>query len=159
MLLRPGQPVVSAGSRERAGRLTLRLYGSVDPIAKRARRVTVALRVSAPGARTTVLRHVHVPVVRRAAPPVPPPLDVRARRSGHDVIVTWRTAIPARHITFGVGAVDRDSLPLAGRSVLGRGRRAFRVRLRRAAAAARRVIVSASGPGGRQSRRVTVRIV
>jgi hypothetical protein len=81
---------------------------------------------------------------------------VRVRRSGRDLIVTWRTAFPARAITFAVAALGpRDSV--AGeRELGGRGRRAFRVRLR-VTGTVRRVDVVAYTFGG-HSKRTTVRV-
>ena len=53
------------------------------------------------------------------------PLDVRVRRRGDRVIVTWRTARPARSQFFVVGEGNGDV-----EIVRGRGRRRFRVVLR-----------------------------
>jgi hypothetical protein len=97
-----------------------------------------------------------VPITLRPSLPVPKPLDVRVRRDGDDLVVTWHTASPARRTTFAVYASDRgDEVPLAFGRARGRGRRSFSVRLRDAARA-RRVMVVASGESDRRPRHVTV---
>jgi hypothetical protein len=69
-------------------------------------------------------------VRRRRTRPLPSILDPGARRSGGRIVVTWRTAVPARRVTF-------YALPSRGRSgaigiaaVSGGGRTRHRVVLR-----------------------------
>jgi hypothetical protein len=88
---------------------------------------------TAPGGRLRSSVSRHVRIVQRPAPPVPVPLDVEARRDGRSVVVTWRTAFPARRCTFAVfaGPTRRAERDVAGvDGVRGRGRTRFRTRLR-----------------------------
>jgi hypothetical protein len=75
----------------------------------------------------------HIRLIKRAAPPVPAPLDIAARRHGRSVVVSWRTAFPARRCFFfvfaGPSRHPRTDVSAVD-SVRGRGRSHFRVRLR-----------------------------
>ncbi len=149
-------PTAKVASRASAGVLTLRMYG-LESLSRRTTHVGVTLRYGAPGSRASATLHVNVPVRVVRSPPVPAPVDVRARRSGDDVIVSWRASFAAPRAVFVVLALDRRRLPVASRGIASRGRRSFRVTLRDAAAA-RTVTVIASGHGDRRDRRKTVRI-
>ena len=116
----------------------------------------VELTAATPGSRATRTLHVRVPVTLRREPPVPKPLDVHVKKDGHDLIVTWRTAFAARRITFAVAAFEGGT-PLDSRSAAGAGKRAFRVRLAKAAHADQ-VIVSAFGASGQSDREARVRV-
>jgi len=142
-------------SRASAGRLTLKIVG-FGLLTRRTTRVAITLRASAPGARTSRTQRIRVPLRVRPSPPLPPLLDVRVRRSGDDLVVTWRTSFVARRAVFDVVAVGSDDV-LATRDVRPRGRRSFRVTLR-GAAAAHRVIVTAFGGSDVPPRHKTVDI-
>jgi hypothetical protein len=120
-------------------------------------RIDVVLTAATPGARSTVVRHLRVPVTIRPSPPVPEPLDVRARRDGADLVVSWRTAFPARHTRFLISANGKGVPPLASRGLDGRGRRSFRVRLK-GAARARSVSVFAYTGSDQEPQRTTVHV-
>ena len=114
----------------RAGRsVRLRLGDGQPP---RNRRARVVVTATAPGGRLRSSVSRHVRIIQRPAPPVPVPLDVEARRDGRSVVVTWRTAFPARRCTFAVFAAPtrRAERDVAGiEAVRGRGRTRFRTRL------------------------------
>ncbi len=150
--------VVAVGSLRGAGQLRLRLHPFGSPLAPpQARHVTVTLRAGAPGARTTVTRRVVVPVTVGRSPPVPALLDVRARRDGKDLVVTWRTASAARDVGFSVAAFGAAQAPLATAFRSGGAALAYRVRMR-GAARARKVILTAFGGFDRTPRQTTVRV-
>lgn len=85
----------------------------------------------APNGRTFVSRAVPIELRRKPLRPLPRLLDLRAVRRGRSVVVTWQTDRPARRVRF--EAVQqlsrRRGVPITPKSVLGRGRRSFRVRL------------------------------
>jgi hypothetical protein len=85
----------------------------------------------APNGRRFASRSVPVELRRKPLRPLPRLLDVRAVRRGGGVDVTWQTARPATRIRFEiVGQLSRrGDDPFLEESVLGRGRRRFRVRL------------------------------
>ena len=93
----------------------------------------VTILVTAPGGTRTARTVLAVPVRRRPIPPFQRPLDVRARRTGDAVVVTWRTAGPARRTHFqaftrsGRGAGPARTSTSAVRR--GRGRQRFRMRV------------------------------
>jgi hypothetical protein len=119
--------------------------------------VPVTLTVATPGSRASATRHVRVPVTWRRSLPVPKPLDLRVKKDGGDLIVTWRTAFAARRTLFAVRADGKGVLPLASKGVNGAGKRSFRVRLKDAAQA-RRVGVIAYGESDRRPRTASVRL-
>ncbi|MET0686701.1 MAG: hypothetical protein ABW060_15385 [Solirubrobacteraceae bacterium] len=146
---RIGTPSVGVGGRIGAGAVVLRVRRYSDAnLARRSGRVPVSLDVAAPGGVRTAERRVRLEVARRPLPPLRPPADLRARRHGDDVIVTWRTAGPARRTSFyvtssasGKGTPGRRS---AAEIVAGRGRTRFSARLRDVPAGHRHVAVIAS---------------
>ncbi|HWM10597.1 MAG TPA: hypothetical protein VNO82_14690, partial [Solirubrobacteraceae bacterium] len=98
-------------------------------------RVRVLVQASAPGGEQTTARTRRVTVTTLRSPPLREPLQVKARRAGDDIVVTWRTAKPARRQRiFVIGnnfrAADGGFDPTAYEPVNGGGRRRFRVRLR-----------------------------
>jgi hypothetical protein len=140
-------------SRAIAGSLTLKLEAA--PVVHGF--VPIDLEVATPGSRASATRHVRVPVTLRRSLPVPKPLDLRVKRDGRDLIVTWRTAFAARRTLFRAAAEGKGILTLASEGVDGAGKRAFRVRLKDAAQA-RRVSVTAYGESDREPRTATVRL-
>lgn len=113
----------------RAGRsVSLRLGDG----ARGNRRARVVVTATAPGGRLRSSVSRHVRVIQRPAPPVPVPLDVEARRDGRSVVVTWRTAFPARRCWYSAFAGPTHPLrdPAGVDSVRGRGRTRFRLRVR-----------------------------
>lgn len=149
-------PGLQVASRSSAGRLTLRMYG-FELLRNHPRRVRVTLRWAAPGSRASATKVVRVPVKVLPSPPLPAPVDVRARRSGTDVIVTWRASFAARAGVFVVSASRGRNDLVASRAVKARGRRSFRLTLRNAAAA-RTVTVTAYGATDQHTRAKTVRL-
>jgi hypothetical protein len=106
-------------------------------------------------------------VIRRPPFPVPAPLDVRVVRRGRSIVVSWRTASPARRAYYGVIGLRLRRLTVASLSdpgafgsVQGRGRTRFTVRLRpRHPAKVHWVAVySVSRDRGHAPRRVLVRV-
>jgi hypothetical protein len=150
---RSGPMVFAVRSRATAGPLTLTL--DYAPVVRGV--ATVELTAATPGSRATRTLHVRVPVTRRPSPPVPMPLDLRVKKDGRDLIVSWRTAFAAQHTMFAVSAEGDGGLSLPGAGVNGNGKRSFRVRLKDAARA-RRVEVTAFGAGDRRPRTATVRL-
>ena len=99
------------------------------------RRVRVVVRATAPGGHEARERSFLLPVVGLPPLPLRRPLDVAARRDGDAIVVTWRTAKPARRQLFIVigavrGAPDGGFDPSAYALRPGHGRTRFRVRLR-----------------------------
>ena len=90
----------AAASLPGGGSRVLRLQptGDGDPVPRRRGRVTVRARVSAPGSPATRTLRLRVPLARRPPLPVPRLLDARAVRRGRSLVVTWRTAFPARRV-------------------------------------------------------------
>jgi hypothetical protein len=131
-----------SASRTNAGRLPLglerghRMVQNGDFIARDGR-LRVILRATAPNGHTIATASRTIRVRARRALPIPRPTDVRARRDGDDaIIVTWRTATPARRTHFIVeprrarrGRPNFTDL-LASKARFGRGRTRFRVQLR-----------------------------
>jgi len=129
-------PLGASGVTELAhagrGRLDLEpsLGAPIAPLRRGPVQVTVAY--GAPGARTPLTKQVTVTLQRPPSRPVPHVLNLRARRRGNAIDVTWRTDIPAKPDDFLVsGAATRSGLPLAlaVSDAEGRSRR-FRFRLR-----------------------------
>jgi len=149
-------PGLQVASRAAAGPLTLRVNG-FELLRNRPAHVRVTLRWGAPGSRASATRTVRVPIRMLHSPPLPAPVGVRARRSGDDVIVTWRASFASRHGVFLVSALRGHAEPLAVRGVGARGRRTFRLTLHDAAKATR-VIVSAEGFSDQKSRQQTVEV-
>ena len=129
---------VGVGGRDAAGLVTVRVkpasYMHVAPPGGGT--VPVVVRATAPAGTATSRTTLRVPVRRRPVPPLQPPLDVRARRLGGDVLVTWRTAAPARRLQFvAFTRRTRGRRPTIDSSIAARAghrRRHFRVRLRHA---------------------------
>ena len=122
-------------------------------------RTTLRARISAPGSAATRTLRVRSRLAQRPGPPIPPIVDARAIRRGRAVVVTWRTAFPARGVSFSVRPASRRPLTDPGTlaSPEGRGRTHFRVTLRpERPNALRRLLISASGRGSRRARSVTV---
>ena len=95
-----------------------------------------------------------MPVARRPPLPVPLPLEARAVRRGRAIVVTWRTAFPARRVNFDV---TRSRDLNAPRSVQGRGRTRFKLTLRPSRpGTVRRIVIEATDYEGEHSRKVTV---
>ena len=142
-------PAVGNGGRRDAGRVRVRVmpqfWNHVAP--PRGGQVRVVVHATAPGGTDASRTAVAVPVRRRPLPPLRAPLDVRARRAGTAVVVTWRTAGPARRMWFMAftrRTRGRSFTPeSASRYVRGRGRHRFRVRLE-GARRARYVVVHAA---------------
>jgi len=107
---RPLPELGHAGS----GRLELEpsLGAPIAPLRRGPVHITVAY--GAPGARVPATRQVTVVLQRPPSPPVPHVRDLRARRRGDAIDVTWRTDIPAKPDDFLVsGAAARSGPPLA----------------------------------------------
>ena len=116
----------------RAGRSARLLFESFEP----AEAVRVVARATAPGGRASTRATVRVRVIERPALPVPETLDVRVRRRGRTIAVSWRSASPARRTYYLVegrrrrgGNFDVTDLGTI-RIRLGRGRTSFHARLR-----------------------------
>jgi hypothetical protein len=146
----------------RAGGTAVLHLGAFQVHVAHQRRVRIVVTATAPGGRlrSTVSRH--VVVVRRIPPPVPALLDVRARRSGRAIVVTWHTARPVGRAYFVVEGRRSRTRPandpeLFG-SVYGEGETSFEVRLTpRGPASVHWVVVRAvSIDGARVPRRVVV---
>ncbi len=156
-----GHGVAATLSLARAGTGRLRLGPASRPLAPR-RRGPVRVRVlsGAPGARSPLVQTVTLRLRGLPRPPPPRVLDLRARRHGGTVEVTWRTDVPARGVFFAVeghARASRDSTVLARGGAEGNGRRRFHVTLRRAARV-RWVTVSRIDPLGGSIRETTVRV-
>lgn len=124
------------GSLPGAGTLTLRFEPRGNGLAPRRGRLRVTLYASAPGARSVRRQRVSVPLRRLPAPRLPRVLDLRARRSGDDLLVRWRLDGPLRGATVWVYGsrtrrLDDDENPIyaTARRV---GGRAYGARLKRA---------------------------
>jgi hypothetical protein len=102
--------------------------------------------------------------LERPAPPFAAPFGVTARRHGRRIVVRWRTAFPARRVTYLVAAIRRrNSKELftgAGRILNGRGRQRFRVVVRRPRHVRLRWVLVAAQQKDRpyRDRRVWVRV-
>jgi hypothetical protein len=98
--------------------------------------VRVVARATAPNGRRIASASQRIRIVERPPLPVPRPAGVRARRRGDSIVVSWRTAAPARRVVFGVmGRRNRRrgrEFPLldALGYRFGRGRTRFQVTLR-----------------------------
>jgi hypothetical protein len=123
----------ASGSLDGAGSTRLAIKPPVDahlapPSGSSAR---VVVHGYATDGRAFVTRTVPVELRRKPVRPLPRLLNLRAVRRGRSVVVTWHTDKPARRVRF--EAVQqlsgRRDGPVTPKSVLGRGRRSFRVRL------------------------------
>ena len=155
---------VSAQAR-RWRTLVLRQSGFGDLLPRRAGRITVRARISAPGSTASRVLRLRVRVARRAVLPVPRLFGARAIRRGRSILVSWRTEFPARQVRFfvrpaGKPAVRQDRPPFdlgALRVVPGRGRTRFAVRLRpEHPDAVRGLVITATDREGGGNRKVTV---
>jgi hypothetical protein len=124
---------VAIGTLREAGSARLAIKPSSEghlapPAGGRAR---VVVHGYAANGRRFTSRSVPVDLRRKPLRPLPQILNVRAVKRGGAVVVTWRTAMPARRVSFRVrGRLSRrDRFPVVEDSVPGRGRRSFRVRL------------------------------
>ena len=95
----------------------------------------VVVHATAPGGRETAVRSRRIPVIGLRSLPLRAPRDVEARRDGAAIVVTWRTAQPARRQTYIVigerrRAPDGGFDPSAYALEDGGGHTRFRVRLR-----------------------------
>jgi hypothetical protein len=104
-----------AAASRTAGPATLRLALGPGPFRSvgtpDGRRVVVRAAAAAPGG-VRVTRASAVAVVRRKpAPALPRVLDLRARRRGDRIVVTWRTDRPARRAYFNVFAASDGHSP------------------------------------------------
>jgi hypothetical protein len=84
--------------------------------------VTITVQASAPGGRAVTTQRIAVTVTRAFVPRPQRPRGVRVRWRGDRIVVTWRTARPARSQHFVVGEPGGDFFPV----VRGRGRTRFR---------------------------------
>ena len=133
---RGGRPrAVGSAALERAGRTTFAVRPPFDKnlAPPRPGRVPVVVRAYAPNTSSFSTARVAVRLSRLPAPPTPRPRDVRARREGQSIVVTWRTRRPARKVSFVVDGRRRRSQPARAvhlfDSVEGRGRTRFRARI------------------------------
>jgi hypothetical protein len=118
-----------------AGTKRVRIEPGIRPLAQRTPRWRAVLVHACARDGTARSRDkARVRLVRPKPPPVPEPVDVRTRRAGGDVIVSWRTAFPARRTQFAVYGTNqgrpRSPTDVTFATVAGRGRTSFRVRLR-----------------------------
>ena len=148
---------------ERAGRARLEILPSLGtPIAALRRGpVRVLVAYGAPGARRPLNKTVTLMLRRPPGPPVPHVRDLRARRHGGSIEVTWTTDIPAKLDDFLVtGTATRspgaDGLAL-GLDESESSSRSFRITLR-PAAGVRYVTVSVATETLRIVPRGTVRV-
>jgi hypothetical protein len=88
--------------------------------------VTITVQASAPGGHAVTTQRIAVRVTRAFVPRPQRPRAVRVRRRGDRIVVTWRTARPARSQYFVVGEPGGDVFPV----VRGRGRTRFRAAFR-----------------------------
>ena len=158
-----GSPAMaSAASLAGRGRTRLPLYRGYPPLSLHPQTLRVVVHGCSPDGTSRSTASTTVRVVRNRPPKIPEPVDVRARRSGDEILVSWRTPFPARRTGFGVyGHIRRgDEAPSATglASVEGKGRTRFHARLRtRPGRRARYVSVEAySTEYSRQQHRATV---
>ena len=126
---------VGMASLSRAGTARVRLHtGGFRHVAPRGGGVVrVIASACSPNGPLSDTAETSVRALRRPVPPLVLPVDLRARRRGRKVVVTWRTERPARRSQFLVfGGRTRKSAPSFGDYVTrrGRGRTHFRVVLR-----------------------------
>jgi hypothetical protein len=154
------------GGRSRVLRLARTAAGRLP----RSGRVTVQVRVAAPGSRIARALRIRVRLApgaaqrrtrRRPAPPrAPRILGARAVRRGGSIRVTWHTAVRARGVTFSVRPQRGAARPDLGNAVrlAGRGNtRFFAILHPLEPAALRRVTITALRRNGTQ-RSVTVSV-
>ena len=158
----PALPAVGTGGRRDAGRVRLRVTPAfADHVAPPGGgRVRVVVRSAAPDGADAARTVIHARVRRRPVPPLRVPLDVRARRAGDAVVVTWRTAGPARRMSFhAFTRRTRGRAPAPASAfarVIGRGRRSFRVRIDDARGARYVVLLAVASDPPSRTRRVVV---
>ena len=116
-------------------KITPQLFRHVAP--RGGGRVRVAVHACDPASSSLTRRRIQVHVTRKPPPPLAIPIDVRARRVGKEIRVGWRTARRAFRVSYNVEGRRRRSVSSAFGfeaygfdTVAGRGRRAFKVRLR-----------------------------
>jgi len=157
----PGAAIGTAG-RTGPGSVRLRLDPlSGDHIAPPGGgTVPVTVLASAPGGVATARTVVRARVRRRPVPPFRRPLQVQARRADDAVVVTWRTAGPARRMSFFAFTRRtrgrRFTLRSSSAARRGRGDQRFRLRLRDARDARWVVLLAAAQDPPRRSARVVV---
>jgi len=111
----------------------------------------------APNGRAFATRAVPIDLRRKPVRPLPRLVDVRAVRQGRSVVVTWGTDRPARRIRFEVARqLSRRRVLPEVESLLGRGRRRFRVRLEGAADSVSVSVIRNRPPFDRRTRVVPV---
>jgi hypothetical protein len=156
--------MASGGSLARRGRTRVSLYPGYPPISLHPQTLRVVVHACSPDGTSRSTATTKIRVVRNRPPRVPEPVDVRGRRSGDEIIVTWRTPFPARRTGFAVYGHTRrgDESPSATESAVvnGKGRQRFHARLRiRPGRNARYVSVEASSSEfSRQRHKATVAV-
>jgi hypothetical protein len=152
-------------TRRAAGSIALELPRSPQFDAPRFRfgAMTVDVLAAEPGGTAIARKSVRVRAVRRPPPPLLRPLDVRARRRGDRIVVSWRTAGPARRMQFAAFGQRTRKLRTIETSaadlVAGRGRTRFTARLHPdRPARVRWVTVHAASRDRQGARSVTVRV-
>jgi hypothetical protein len=136
----PERLAATGGALQSGGRTKLKLVGSTEshlaPKGRGGGPVKVKVRACDPVSGTVVDEaSVTVRLARHTLPKYVPARDVRTRRSGNKVIVTWRTAGPAtRHSFAVVGQTRRDPQSFEdfvdGAGVDGKSKQSFRAVLR-----------------------------
>lgn len=130
-----GSDGFTALTRLRAGRVRL-APSTVDGIQPGTpRMVRIVVHATTPGGHLTTVRSLRVRVARLPAPPVQTPLGLRARHRGDAIVVTWRTAAPARRQFFivqgRIARADTEPTDIGAVAVrYGRAHKRFSVRLR-----------------------------
>ena len=145
-------------SLQRAGTRALRIHPELAPIARLdGKPIPVHVRFGAPGTLRPQSRTVMVRVRRRPGAPLPRVRDVRVRRDGDDVVVTWRTQRATEKENFiAYAGVEPRGNALGAAEATGSGRR-FRTTIRNVASARYVTVVAGSDDTG-LTRRTTVEI-
>ncbi len=119
-------------SLRRAGDATLQIQPSNRPLAPaRGGPVKVLVRYGAPGTRHAAAKSLTLRLRRPPVLPRPRLLDAVARRSGDDVVVTWRTDRDAKaenFLAYATASAARDAVVLGGGDTAGT-KRSFRARV------------------------------
>jgi hypothetical protein len=156
---------IATGGRSTPGRVRLAARPSTAPIAPRGGGpIRILVRATAPNGTAVAQRSLRARVRRRTPPPLQRPVGLRARRAGDDVIVTWRTAGPARRMSFLLsGHRRRDGTAPRGRIQPsayrpGNGDRRFRARLRDAGDVRWVAVLAAAADLPRRTARAWVRV-
>jgi hypothetical protein len=164
---RQGVLAAAGAAAPRGGRGRVELSRETEaPLVPSRGTLPVTVRACSPDGTASSTATARLKLQRRRPPPLAEPENVRARRSGDDVVVTWRTAIPARRASFLVYGASTRRPNIDSRApiefVEGRGRRRFRQRLMATAGfRIREVTISAfpqDPPFDRGQREVVVRV-